>query len=59
MVKAGWSCVIVCDQEIPISWLSEIIAIATHHEGGIAGFLKTQQYGGDSYALMCDPPKES
>jgi len=54
-LRAGWSCVIVHDGEIPVTWLSEIIAIATGHEGGIAGFLKQHNYGG-GYALVCDPP---
>lgn len=39
-LDVGWSCVRVYDKPIPITWLSEIIAIATAHEGGIAGFLK-------------------
>lgn len=56
-MDVGWSCVAVHDKEIPVSWLSEIIAIATAHEGGIAGFLAEHQYGGESYALMCDPPE--
>lgn len=55
VLDAGWSCVIVHRGEIPVSWLSEIIAIATGHKGGIAGFLAEQRYGGDSYALMVDP----
>ncbi|WP_448043748.1 hypothetical protein [Bradyrhizobium liaoningense] len=58
MVRVGWSCVIVCDQEVPISWLSELVAIATGHNGGIAGFLAEHRYGGDSYALMVDPPRK-
>jgi hypothetical protein len=53
----GWSCVRVHDGAIPVSWLAELIAIATAHNGGIAGFLKEQKYGGSehSYALECDP----
>jgi hypothetical protein len=50
----GWSCVMVHDGDIPITWLSEVVAIATAHEGGIAGFLKHHNYGG-GYALVCDP----
>jgi hypothetical protein len=52
----GWSCVRVYDDEIPVTWLSEIIAIVTDHEGGIAGFLEKHNYSG-GYALQCDPPK--
>ena len=55
VLDVGWSCVVVHRGEIPVSWLSELIAIATGHKGGIAGFLAEQRYGGDSYALMCDP----
>lgn len=55
MLRVGWSCVIVHDKEIPVTWLSELLAIATGHKGGIAGFLDEQRYGGESYALMCDP----
>jgi hypothetical protein len=55
-LDVGWSCVKVCSAQIPISWLSEVIAIATAHEGGIAGFLKAHDYGGSSYALQVDPP---
>lgn len=58
ILDVGWSCVGVHRGEIPITWLAEIVAIATGHEGGIAGFLAAQRYGGDSYALMCDPPKQ-
>ena len=57
-MDVGWSCVVVHDDSIPISWLSELIAIATSHEGGIGGFLASYQYSGSSYALMCDPIKE-
>lgn len=56
-LDVGWSCVVVHRDEIPVSWLSEVLAIATGHKGGIAGFLAENRYGGDSYALMCDPPK--
>ena len=58
ILNVGWSCVTVHQREIPISWLAEIIAIATHHKDGIAGFLKEHEdkHGG-SYALLCDPPK--
>lgn len=60
-LRVGWSCVIVHDDEIPVSWLSELVAIATAHKDGIVGYLKEHGEGGDvgSYALMCDPPKES
>lgn len=54
ILRAGWSCVVVHDGEIPITWLSELIAIATGHERGIAGFLAEHNYGG-GYALQCDP----
>lgn len=56
-LQVGWSCVVVHDGEIPITWLSEVIAIATAHEGGIAGFLAHHNYGG-GYALQCDPPRK-
>lgn len=56
-LDVGWSCVIVHRKEIPITWLCELVAIASGHKGGVAGFLAEQQYGGDSYALMCDPPE--
>lgn len=56
-LNVGWSCVVVHDAEIPITWLSEVIAIAAGHEGGIAGFLKHHNYGG-GYALQCDPAVE-
>ena len=55
-LDVGWSCVVVYREEIPITWLAELVAIASGHKGGIAGFLAEQRYGGDSYALMCDPP---
>jgi hypothetical protein len=53
-LNVGWSCVVVHDKEIPITWLAEIIAIATGHGGGIEGFLKHHNYGG-GYALQVDP----
>ena len=53
-LRAGWSCVIVHDNQIPITWLSEIIAIASGHKDGIGGFLRDHNYGG-GYALQCDP----
>jgi hypothetical protein len=60
-LRVGWSCVIVHDDykdgkpfEIPVTWLSELIAIATAHPGGIAKFLADHNYGG-GYGLMCDP----
>lgn len=56
-LDVGWSCVVVYRDEIPVSWLSEVLAIAAGHKDGIAGFLAENRYGGDSYALMCDPPK--
>lgn len=52
----GYSCVIVHRDKIPITWLAELVAIATEHKDGIAGFLRQHQ-GVDSYALMCDPPR--
>jgi hypothetical protein len=54
-LEVGWSCVHVYRGLIPITWLAELIAIATAHEGGIAGFLREHDYGDPSYALMCDP----
>lgn len=51
----GWSCVVVHSGPIPVSWLSELVAIATGHKGGIAGFLQEHNYGG-GYALQVDPP---
>lgn len=57
-LEVGWSCVIVHRQEIPITWLSEIIAIATAHRGGVAGFLTEHNYGG-GYALQCNPAKDA
>lgn len=54
-LDVGWSCVVVHQTEIPVTWLAEIIAIATAHKGGVAGFLADHQYGEPSYALMCDP----
>lgn len=54
-LRVGHSCVIVHDAEIPITWLSELVAIATEHRGGIQGFLAERQWSGQSYALMCDP----
>ncbi len=56
-LAVGWSCVRVHDAEIPVTWLAELIAIATEHKDGIAGFLRAHDYGSPSYALMCDPPK--
>ncbi len=53
-LRVGWSCVTVHQNEIPITWLSEVIAVATGHAGGIAGFLAEHQCGG-GYALVCDP----
>lgn len=55
LLNVGWSCVVVHRDEIPITWLAEIIAVATEHKGGVAGFLR-DHYGKDSYALMCNPP---
>lgn len=55
-LKVGHSCVIVHNRDIPVTWLAELIAIATLHEGGIAGFLAEHGIAGEpSYALMCDP----
>lgn len=53
-LRVGWSCVIVHDGTIPITWLSEVIAIASGHKDGIGGFLRDHNYGG-GYALKCDP----
>jgi hypothetical protein len=53
-LRVGWSCVIVHSGPIPVTWLSEIIAIATSHKGGVKGFLEEHNYGG-GYALQCDP----
>lgn len=55
-LDVGWSCVVVHNKDIPVTWLAELVAIATGHKDGVAGFLRDQRYGGDSYALMCDPP---
>lgn len=56
ILNVGWSCVVVHNKVIPVSWLAEVIAIATAHEGGIAGFLKEHQFrDGESYALTVDP----
>jgi hypothetical protein len=54
----GWACVRVHDGPIPVSWLAEIIAIATAHKGGIQGFLEAHVYGG-GWALMVDPPQNN
>jgi len=54
-LRVGHSCVIVHDADIPITWLAELVAIATEHTGGIKGFLAAHQWSGSSYALMCDP----
>lgn len=59
-LEVGWSCVRVFNGEIPVTWLAELIAIATNHKGGIGGFLAEHNYSGESYALMCDhDPKAS
>lgn len=52
LLTVGWSCCVVHDDEIPVTWLAEVIAIATAHTGGIAGFLAEHNY---KYALQCDP----
>lgn len=57
-LSVGHSCVIVHNADIPVTWLAELIAIATEHKDGIAGFLQEHNWSGDSYALMCDPVKE-
>lgn len=57
-VDVGWSCVVVHQRPIPISWLAELVAIATAHKGGIVGFLQEHNYGG-GYALMCNPPEKA
>ncbi|HEV2155431.1 hypothetical protein [Bradyrhizobium sp.] len=56
-LRVGWSCVIVHDGEVPVTWLAELIAIATGHKDKMAGFLAEHNYGG-GYALMCDPPQK-
>jgi hypothetical protein len=58
LLEVGWSCVVVHHTSIPVSWLAELVAIATGHDGGIVGFLREHDYGNPSYALMCDPPSE-
>lgn len=60
LLDVGHSCVVVHDRFIPVTWLAEIIAIVTMHEGGIEGFLKANGVAGNddshnSYALACDP----
>lgn len=54
-LRVGHSCVIVHDAEIPITWLAELVAIATEHKDGIGGFLAEHDWSGSSYALFCDP----
>ena len=58
MLEVGWSCVHVHSGSIPVTWLSELIAIATAHPEGIPGFLREHDYGQPSYALMCDPERK-
>lgn len=53
-LRVGWSCVVVHEKDIPVTWLSEVIAIATGHSGGVAGFLREHNYAG-GYALAVDP----
>lgn len=53
-LDVGWSCVVVHRADIPVTWLAELMAIATGHKGGVAGFLAEHNYGG-GYALQCDP----
>lgn len=58
-LDVGWSCVVVHSDNVPVpvTWIAEVIAIATAHKGGIAGFLAEQGYGGgESWALAVDPP---
>ena len=56
-LRVGWSCVGVHNGDIPVTWLAEIIAIATGWKGGVPGFLR--EFNGDeSYALMCDPEEK-
>lgn len=57
-LRVGWSCVVVHSGEIPVTWLTELIAIATAHEGGIEGFLRANvdKVGGHNFAFQCDPP---
>lgn len=56
-LEVGWSCVVVHLGAVPITWLSEILAIATNYEGGIPGFLLAHNgdTASESYALRCDP----
>lgn len=56
MLRVGWSCVIVHDAEVPVTWIAELIAIGTGHPEKLAGFLREHNYGG-GYALACDPPE--
>lgn len=58
-LRVGHSCVIIHNKEIPITWLAELVAIATEHEGGVAGFLREHNWSGNSYAMMCDPDGKS
>ena len=59
-LDVGHSCVVVHNKFIPVTWLAELVAIATMDPEGIEGFLKKHGVAGDddshnSYALMCDP----
>ena len=59
-LEVGHSCVVVHAKPIPVSWLAELVAIATLDEGGVEGFLKKHGIAGNddshgSYALACDP----
>jgi hypothetical protein len=57
-LDVGHSCVVVHRGEIPVTWLAELVAIATSHKGGIAGFLAEHATAlGGSYALECDPAR--
>jgi hypothetical protein len=60
LLDVGHSCVVVHNKFIPVTWIAEVVAIASLHDGGIEGFLKANGLAGDdssynSYALMCDP----
>lgn len=57
-LKVGWSCVKVFEGPVHVTWLAELVAIATGHSGGLRGFLEEHGEGGPdggSYALWCDP----
>lgn len=60
LLDVGHSCVVVHSKPIHVTWLAELIGIATLHKDGVHGFLKEHGYAGNddsfnSYALACDP----